>query len=81
MNVYIKLDNTTGVNADNFSFYSLESSGGTETFLVSGISRALLVNIGYTLTNVLDGATIIRVKSNTPSCDDTNYEDFSIIEF
>jgi hypothetical protein len=73
MNVYIKLDGSTGIDADNFSF---SSDIDYNFILQTGISRAILVSTGYTLTNVQDGATIIRIKSNTTSC--TNTIDFNI---
>lgn len=73
MNVYIKLDVSTGIDADNFSF---SSDVDYNFVLQTGISRAILVSTGYTLTNVQEGATIIRVKSNTTSC--VNTIDFAI---
>lgn len=74
MNVYIKLDISTGIDADNFSF---SSDVDYNFILQTGISRAILVSSGYTLTNVQEGATIIRVKSNTVSC--VNSIDFAIV--
>lgn len=73
MNVYIKLDVATGIDSDNFSF---SSDVDYNFVLQTGISRATLVSTGYTLTNVQDGATIIRIKSNAISC--INTIDFNI---
>ena len=66
MNVYIKLNNTTGIDADNFSFFS--DYDGYTAVLQTGISRSQLVNVGYTLTNVPNDANNIKVQSNTVSC-------------
>jgi hypothetical protein len=76
MYVYIKLNNITGIDTENFSLYSINNVN-TETLLVTGILRSVLVTEGYTLTNVPEDAIIIRAKSNSNSC--TNYEDIPII--
>lgn len=68
MNVYIKLDELTGIDANNFSF---SSDIDYDLVLQTGISRSTLTSVGYTLTNVQDGATVIRIKSNTTSCINT----------
>lgn len=65
MIVYIKLGPSTGIDADNFSF---SSDIDYNFILQSGISRAILVSVGYTLVNVQEGATMIRIQSNTASC-------------
>ena len=69
MYIFIKLNNITGLNADNFTIYS--NSDGYSVPLIENVSRSALVNDGIFLTNVPNDATYLKIESNTEQC--SNY--------
>jgi hypothetical protein len=64
---------TAGTDTGPFDIYS--DADAYATPFVSGVSKASLLG-GYTSTIVPDGATSVRVKSNSVGC--TNYVDMAI---